>query len=382
MSLLTLREVRDNRDLRAFVNLPWRLYRSLPAWVPPLRSEFRKLLSPATSPLLARGPHALLMAWNGSRPAGRLLVGIDERRNREHGTREGYFTLFECEEDPAAAAILLGGAEEWLRARGMIRVTGPVSPTNGDDNRGLLLNGFDEIPMIQTAYTAPWYPALLEGAGYAKDLDFFAFRYQAGYDLSRLERVAGYAMKRYGFEVTQLDPKDLEGAARDVHSIYVRSMPDHWRHLSTPTLEDVRKEVGRLARLADPDFVYFARKDGEAVGMLCGLPDYNMLFRRMNGRLLPFGFLVFLLGRRWIRRVRLFMQFVVPEYRNKAVTAVLYYRFAETALRKKYRVAEASTIAEFNRESILSMEGIEGVRSRTYRIYGKDLQVPGRGVPA
>ena len=55
---------------------------------------------------------------------------------------EGYFSLFECVNNIEIARLLFEGAFNWLDKYKVDMVTGPVSPTNGDDFRGILLTEF------------------------------------------------------------------------------------------------------------------------------------------------------------------------------------------------------------------------------------------------
>ena len=97
------------------------------------------------------------------------------------------------------------------------------------------------------------------------------------------------------------------------------------------------------------------------------------MLQKLNGRLFPFGFAKFLWYRRKITGIRIFMQFVVPKFRNKAVNSAIYHRLMLEAARKGYTTGEGSTIAEMNKESIRNVEGVGGKLYRIYRIYRKDL---------
>ena len=43
---LTIRPIESNRDRKAFVDLPFRLYADDPNWVPPLKGEALGLITP------------------------------------------------------------------------------------------------------------------------------------------------------------------------------------------------------------------------------------------------------------------------------------------------------------------------------------------------
>ena len=74
-----------------------------------------------------------------------------------------------------------------------------------------------------------------------------------------------------------------------------------------------------------------AERDGEILGAALTLPDINQVTKKMNGRLLPFGWLRFLLGKRKIDRVRVFALGVKPEYQHTGIAARFYVRHIETA---------------------------------------------------
>ena len=69
----------------------------------------------------------------------------------------------------------------------------------------------------------------------------------------------------------------------------------------------------------------------------------------------------------------MFMQFVIPKYQKSVVTPGLYLALYEGFLRKRYINMEASTIAEFNIDSLQTIKGVGFDVSRIYRVYKKSL---------
>ncbi len=45
MSHVEIRQVADSRDLKAFIEVPWAIYRDDPNWVPPLKFERKEAFS-------------------------------------------------------------------------------------------------------------------------------------------------------------------------------------------------------------------------------------------------------------------------------------------------------------------------------------------------
>ena len=67
-----VRPVASRRDLREFIELPFRLHSTSPVWVPPLRLERRLFLSRRQNAFFTHGDAQLLLAWRDGRVVGRL----------------------------------------------------------------------------------------------------------------------------------------------------------------------------------------------------------------------------------------------------------------------------------------------------------------------
>ena len=132
--------------IRRFIELQYKIYKGDPNFVPPLRLMIRQTLTGKNNMLLANGPHELLLLRKDGKDTARLLVGIDEKLNEQKGKRQAYISMFECVEGEVEAALkILKAAELWAADHGCDQLFGPVSPSGGDDFRGLLIKGFDHL---------------------------------------------------------------------------------------------------------------------------------------------------------------------------------------------------------------------------------------------
>lgn len=372
MNRITVVEVTDAPARRLYVRFPWALYKGDPRWVPPLLREAGDVLSPTTNPLLRTGPHRFLLALAGGQPVGRLLAGIDNKFNDVKGTRDGYIAQFESIDDLDVARALFDTASGFLRGAGASRVKGPVSPTNGDEQRGVLVEGFEHTPALFQSYNPAYYPRLFEACGFQKLYDYLAFR-TALQDIPEAPEALKQAASRYGLRADPIDLKNLSSEAQDIKQVLDASMPVEWPDLIPPTLDEIMATGNRLCGVGIPALVRIARTGGRPVGVSAALPDYNQVLKRMNGRLFPCGWLTFLLGRRSIDTVLMFITFVVPEFRNKGIPQYLYYRTLREALRLGYTWGEGSTILETNRPMIRQVRRMKGKHHKTYRVYFRDI---------
>jgi GNAT superfamily N-acetyltransferase len=359
---------------KRFVELPWQLYKDDLNWVPPLLSDMYNTLNPKKNALLRLGPNAFFLAYKNGLPAGRIGVGIDCLLNEAKKKDLGYFTLFECIDDYQVALALFNESTAWLREQGAETVTGPQSPSNGDDYRGLLIKGFNTPPVLLNSYNPPYYEEFIERYGFNKQFDRYAYYY----DLlegppERLKRGVALAQKRYDFQVRPLDLKNLDREVAIIKEVVDQAMPD-WPDMIPPGEEELAAEVEKLRQLAVKDLVLFAENSKkECLGFSVALPDYNQVLTHLNGRLFPVGFLKYLWYKRKITGLRLFALFVTAKGRRRGVSAALYYYTMNNALRMGYTYGEGSTIHEFNQRMNLDARKAGGKLYKTYRIYHKQL---------
>jgi GNAT superfamily N-acetyltransferase len=371
--MITVQSVRSSRELKRFIRLPWKIYRGDAHWVPPLISEQRRLLA-RFLPSVDQKTRGLFLAESEGRPVGRLAVLIDPALNLIKGSQTGYFSLFECFNDEEVAGSLFKAAAGWLRRRGVTVLKGPVSPAgpHEDDCKGLLVEGFGRPPVLMTSYNPSYYQRLLEGQEFCKDFDVYAYLLNKDQVFAKdPNRVIEYAARRYNFRLETVDLTNTDREVRAIKRVLDLAVPAEWADMIPPSLEEVRAVTERLRQVADPDFVVIARAGDEPVGFAAGLPDYNQVFRHMNGRLTPLGLLKYFYYRRQITWLRVFVMFVVPAFRRKGVSHALYHHLFQRAVAKGYTHAEGSTIGEPNVEMRRDIESVGGQRYKTYRIYQK-----------
>ncbi|NLG83610.1 MAG: hypothetical protein GX493_03160 [Firmicutes bacterium] len=368
---LGLVKVTTGRSLKDFLLLPWRIYRGDPNWVPPLLMEMRRILDPERNGYLRKGPHAAFLVYRDGQPVGRVLAGIDERTNAAKGIRDGWFSLFEVLPDREAADLLLRAAADYLTGMGMARMRGPVSPTGGDDYRGVLVEGFDRPPVLMNPYNPPYYSEFMERAGFSKFIDLYAYYFPPR--PPKNPRAVEYAARRFGFRIDSLDLRRFHREVKDIKTILERALPAEWPDMIPPSEEEVWEMAKSLKTHADPELVFIARAGEEPIGFNVTLPDLNQALIHLDGRFFPFGWLKFLYWKRRIDGIRFFVLFVVPEWRHKGVSAAIFHRTFLTATKKGYRWGEGSTIGETNLPMRRDVERAGGIHYKTYRIYQRPL---------
>jgi len=120
-------EVAGRRDLKLFIDLPFRLHANHPLWVPPLKLERRIFLNRRMNAFFSHGEAKYFLARRDGRVVGRISAQVNHAFNDYQGKNWGWFGFLEFEDDQEVLQALLGAAEEWHRESGRERMVGPAS---------------------------------------------------------------------------------------------------------------------------------------------------------------------------------------------------------------------------------------------------------------
>ena len=97
---------------KEFIELPYRLYRNEPHWVPPLRIAVKELLDKSKHPFYADAETELFLARRDGQVVGRIAGIINRAHDRFHQEKAGFFGFFDCVNEAAVAEALLSRARQ------------------------------------------------------------------------------------------------------------------------------------------------------------------------------------------------------------------------------------------------------------------------------
>ena len=359
----------DNpKALKQFVELPFRLYRQYPHWVPPLRIAVKELLDRAKHPYYKDAEAEFLIAEKDGEVVGRVAAIFDKAHNRFHEEKAGFFGFFECINDQAVVDALLQRARRWLFDRGAKFVRGPVNPSTNYEC-GILVEGFDSDPMVMMTYNPEYYPTLLERAGMHKCKDLWAWLSNANViDMKKIDRVADRATRSNGVTVRPINMKNFDAEVEKVWDIYNSAWERNWGFIPM-SKEEFKLQGKEMKQILKPDLVLIGEVEGRAVGFALALPDINQALKPAQGKLLPTGLIKILYYQRLVKSVRVLALGVVEEYRASGLAAGFYAVLVRNARKLGYGDCVMSWILEDNVLMNRSLEVMGAKRYKTYRIY-------------
>ncbi|MBV9504633.1 MAG: N-acetyltransferase [Acidobacteriia bacterium] len=358
----------DKQALNTFVELPYRLYRDLPHWVPPLRIAVKELLDRGKHPFYKNAEAEFFLARRDGQTVGRIAAIIDRAHNSFHHEDAGFFGFFECADDPAVAEELLHRARQWVFERGAKLLRGPVNPSTNYEC-GMLVDGFDADPQVMMPYNPPYYPSLMERAGLRKAKDLLAYASTPDrVQLQKIEHAAKRVYAKTGVRVRPIDMKDFAREVERIWKVYGAAWSRNWGFV--PMSREEFFLMGKeMKQILKPDLVLVGEAGNQMVGFALALPDVNQALKPARGRLFPTGLLKILYHQRRINSVRVLALGVVPEHRASGVAAAFYATLVQNARKLGYKTCEMSWILEDNALMNRSLEVMGAKRYKTYRIY-------------
>jgi GNAT superfamily N-acetyltransferase len=253
-------------------------------------------------------------------------------------------------------------------------MVGPMDFTMNDES-GVLVEGFDREPMVRQPWHPPYYQQRLEEAGMAKAIDLFMWElYIQGRDKVHpgLWELAADVERKHGIVLRKMSRRSLRKDLDVFGEIYNEAWKRNWDFVPF-TKQDLDAYAQEMHLVFDKHwFMVAERKDtGEAVGVAITVPDVNQVLKRMHGRLLPFGWLIFLRRNRYIDRVRVGFLGVKPEYQHTGVAAQLYIEHFDMANTRPQTWGEMGWILETNTAMNRGMEAMGGRVVKRYRVFGR-----------
>ena len=369
--MITVTPARDRASRRQFVNLPYAWYRRDPRWIAQPRIAERARFHPR-HPFFAHADVELLLARDGGRVVGRIAAIDDRLHNEAHHDNLAAFGHFEAETEEAARA-LLAAAERWAGARGRARMRGPLN-SSLNEMAGLLIDAFDDDPMVMMPYNPPQYGGFIERAGYGKVKDLLAWIIElplGDAEAERLSRLGARVRSRNGVTIRAVNMSAFDLEIERFVEVYCRAWGGNWGFVE-PTRAEVRQMATELRYIVDRDLVIAAEVNGRMVGCGIALPDLNQTFKGTGGRLFPLGLLKLLARKRIVTQVRVLLFGVVPEWRRTGLAVSLFVELLSRAA-PRYRRAELSWVLEDNHMTNDSVAALGARHYKTYRIYQKDL---------
>lgn len=369
-----VKPVASRREQKQFIRFPWELYKDDPTWIPPLVAEQRRLLGYGHHPFYDDAAIQTFLAVRDGAVCGRVAAIVNGAHNRRAEEQRGFFGFFESVDDQQVASALFDAAAAWLKERGMTAVRGPANPSLNYEC-GLLVEGWHSPPTFMMTYNPPYYGKLVEGWGFEKAQDLFAFWGHIDM-ISGLDRklwfIGNEAKQRFNVKLRPMNRRRFREEVELFLNVYNASLVGTWGFAPLSPGE-IKVLAGGLKHLIAPELALVAEVEGKPIGAVLGLLDYNPRIKEIGGRLFPFGFLKLIRNKHAIKKMRVISINVVPEYQRWGLGVVLLGGLIEPIQKWGMHEAEFSWVLESNTLSRSSLEKGGAKLDKIYRLYDREL---------
>ena len=375
--MIEIRRIEPTRpNLRKFTHFGINLYEGNAYYVPPLVLDDVNTLDPKTNPAFDFTDAAYFMAYEDSKPVGRICAMINRNLNERHSQKHARFGFMDFIDKPEVSAALLEAAEQWARDKGMTRIIGPMGFTDLD-REGMLIEGFEELSTMATIYNYPYYQRHIEALGYEPESDWLEFVMDVPDAIpDKYNRIADIVKRKYNLRVLKYKSKKAikEDYGRELFRLINESY-DKLFGYSTLTERQIDYYIKQYLGMLDLDLItLIVDKDDTLVGVGISMPSMSRALQKSRGRILPFGWIPLLKGLKGKNdRVDLMLVAVRPDYQSKGVNALLFQDLIPQYIKRGYRWAESNPEMESNEKVQSQWEYFTRRQHRRRRAYAKNL---------
>jgi hypothetical protein len=374
--MVTITRVQDDKELKEFVEFPYKLYKNDKYWVPPLKRDVFHLFDKSENPFWDHSEREMFLALRKGHIVGRIAAIVDRNYIKCWNEDTGYFGFFECEEDVEAAKALYGAARDFHREKGMNKFIGPMNPSTNEEC-GFLLDGYYSSPFIMMTYTPQYYHSLALTSGLTKAKDLYAYYVDTEKaPIEYLERITSIVRRRVpDVKVRTVNMKDFTAEVLRIREVYNDAWSKNWGAVAMTDAE-FKLIAKNLKSLIIPELVLIIEINNVPAAVSLSVPNYNEVLKKLHGRLGPIEMLKFLYYKGKITEARLVIMGVRNEYRKLGLESFLYLESFKAGKRLGYKGGELSWTLEDNYEVNNGIKKMGGELYKQWRIYQGTVDQP------
>ncbi len=364
----------DRYRTQQFIDLPYKIYRSTPQWVPPLTTDNQRGLDKQHNPFYKHSFASFFLATSADGAAiGRLAVLNNRHYNDFNHQQTAFFYYFECMHDPDAAHELFEAGFNWARKSGLLKIVGPRG-FSSLDGLGMLVRGFEHRPAFGIPYNMPYYPELVESTGFISQGDIVSGYLSADFQFpKKIHRISELVQERRGLSIARYRTRqDLRQLVKQLKHLYNEILEGNTDNVPI-TDEEAKSIANQIIWFADPRLIKVIMKDETPVGFLFAYPDISAAVQRTKGRIFPFGWINLLWERHLTDWVNINGAGILEDYRGLGGTAILFSEMHKSIIEGKFKHAEIVQIGVENDNMQRELRELGINFYKTHRVYQRFL---------
>jgi len=343
--MITIKQIKSKKDLKAFVTFPFKLYQGSKYWVPPIIKQEIETFNKKKNPIFNDAEATLFLAYQDNEIVGRIAAIINWLEIKNQNQKKMRFGWFDFIDDLEVSKALLNKVTQIGLENKLEYIEGPVGFSNLD-KVGILTEGYDEIGSMITWYNHPYYVTHLEQLNFNPEKEYieskFPFKNVKSEFFFKTQEIL---KKRYQLRVINFkSTKEVMPYADQMFDLFNET----YASLSSfVEITDIQKKYfkNKFISFINPEYIVFVvDKDDKMIGFAIVMPSFSKALQDMNGKLFPFGFSKLLKAKKHSKDVLFYLIGIHPDYQNKGVHAIIfneyYNTFKEKGIETCYRTPE------------------------------------------
>jgi len=345
----------------------------------PLDSQAESVFDPAGNYLFSKGEAVRWILKNDNGEViGRMAAFIDRVRSTVSSQPTGGIGFFEVIEEKEAAFALFDAGKEWLAARGIEAMDGPINFGENDNNWGLLVDGFMHQG-FGMPYNKKYYREFFEEYGFKNYFEQYSYhRVVRGTDgkleqfPDRIMKIAEWLSKKPGYSFHHFTFREKDKFVNDLVDVYNAAWTVFKGDFTPLDPSFLEESLNKAKAVIDEELVWFAYYNDKPIAFFILYPDLNQILKHLNGKLHFWNkirFLYYKMSHK-MTRMRAVAGGVNPLYQNSGVESAIFYQLYQVFKKKPwYSELELSWVGDFNPKMIKIYEALDAHRAKMHITY-------------
>ena len=370
--MVTIKEVKTNKEINEFIIFPIKLYKGNEYYVPMLRMGEKDIFK-KDYPFNKVCDTVFYLAYRDNKVVGRIQGIIQNPANEKWDQARVRFTRFDSINDKEVSNALFGAVEKWAKDKGMKEFVGPLGYSDLE-REGLLIEGFEEKQTFEEQYNYDYYQSLIEEFGFEKDVDWVEYKlYSPDVKNEKLLRVSNMMLNRYGLKITQ--PTSIKQFIDEYSNEFFDMIERTYSRLygTMPLNEEIVNNYIKDFKLIvrAKDILLIIDDNKKVFGFALLFPAISEAVRKSKGRVtLPF-LIRFLHTKRNPKVIDLGLIGIAPEYESRGIATAMIGLLVDYLEQAGFDHLETNLMLENNHHILNLMKHFKHVQNKRRRCFKK-----------
>ncbi len=363
-------EVNSKNTIKAFQNVPSKIYKNDKNWIPHLKQDIEKVFDPTKNKAHKTGKITRwILVDKDNENIGRIVAFVSNINSKK---KSGGIGFFECINHQEAANLLFETAKNWLTNFEIDYMDGPINFGEKHLFWGLLVDNFTDPNSYAMNYNPPYYKELFESFGFEMYYKQFMYKREMALPVQDVfARKHDVIMNDPDFKIENVRNLSIDEIGTNFQIVYNKAWAVH-KSFETMHKKTAQTIMKNLKPVYDPDIMVFVYYKNEPIAFYINIPELNEIFKYVNGNLNWWGKLKFLYHK-WKKTPKTMVGIVfgvAQEHQGTGVEgALIKWSEKHIVAKKKYNQTVLAWIGDFNPTMLHVCENLGAEIYRTYHTY-------------